>query len=253
MKKKLISLAILLLMVLAFSNTLLGAACWAAPEPFEIISGDGSKVFVFTPAVNEVDRAGAVVYEIVNNERQPIYMVEDLASFAYDNNFYFSDDMMHFARIFPEYGMSAFEVFSYGARTRVVLRSDFIDDYASIEAESSVGPFYKVTWSIEEHSTQNATITIITNEGTVYFDLATARFSSEKDSTIDLETTSGSTPVPVAQTRSPSVQGTDSPAGDTYTQNPQADNSPIPLFAIIGAPVTLLSAGAIIAVKRNKD
>ena len=83
-----------------------------------------------------------------------------MASFAYESNFYFSDDMMHFARIFPPYGMSAFEVFSGGIRTRVVTRDDFIDDYASIESDSSIGPSYTVTWKIEEGNSLHAIFVI---------------------------------------------------------------------------------------------
>ena len=125
-------------------------------------------------------------------------MVEDLSSFAYESNFHFSTDMMHFARIFPPFGMYAFEVFSYGVRTRVVLRSDFIEDYASIESISSIGPFYTVTWRIEEDTVQNATITINTDEDSaIFFDLATARFHSEDVLPINYEAPSMVYPVPL--------------------------------------------------------
>ena len=88
--------------------------------------------------------------------------------------------MMHFARVFPPYGMPAFEVYSYGIRTRVVMRNDFIEDYGNIESLTSIGPFYTVRWRIEENLTQNTIITINTNEDSaVLFDLAAARFHFE--------------------------------------------------------------------------
>ena len=172
---------LILVVLLIFMSTTTVLACWAEPESFEIFSDDNSKVFVFIPPSFEdgVADAYAALYEIIDNERHPVYTVEGLSSFAYEGNFRFSTDMMHFARIFPQFGMDAFEVFSYGVRTRVVLRSDFIDDYESAGALTSVGPSYTVNWRIKEHATQDAVITIHTDEGIVHFNLATAKFDWE--------------------------------------------------------------------------
>jgi len=229
--KKFIVFVIALVMVFAFSNILQVSACWIAPEPFEIISDDGSKVFVFTPSADDLNNAYAAVYEIINNERQLVYSVEDLSSFAYKSNFHFSTDMMHFARIFPGYGMSTFEVFSYGIRTRVVMRSDFIEDYDTIGSLSSIGPFYKVTWRIEEHSIQNTTITINTDEdNTVFFDLATAKFNSESILPIHYKTLAEISPIPI----------------------PQMQNSPITLFIIIGAIVIFITTSVCLLKKQKR-
>ena len=177
MKKILLCLCVIL--TLALSNALSVAACWAAPEPFEIFSDDGNKVFVFIPDEDALANAYAAVYEIINNnERQIIYTLKDLSSFSYESNFYFSNDMMHFIRRFNESGMPAFEVFSNGVRTRVIMRNDFIKNYAKIEAETSVGPLYSVGWQIEEHTPQNAIFAINTDEGNTFlFDLTTAEFT----------------------------------------------------------------------------
>jgi hypothetical protein len=153
-------LCICLALAIVFLNTFPVIACWGAPEAFEIISDDETKVFVFTPAEDGISSANAAVYKIVNNKRRLIYTVKDLTSFAYESNFYFSADMMHFARIFPKYGMDAFEVFSNGSRTRVVMRDDFIEDYGSVKSDRSVGPLYKVTWEIQEELHQNTTFII---------------------------------------------------------------------------------------------
>jgi len=154
------------------------------PVEFEIFTKDKDKVFVFIPSEDGFDNAYAAVYEIINNERRIIYTVENLTSFAYEVNFYFSTDMTHFIRTFPESGMSAFEVFSNGTKTREVKRSDFIKNYSGIESETSVGPMYTITWEIEEHSTYDESITIKTSEGnTLSFDFATAEFNSENIAT----------------------------------------------------------------------
>jgi len=173
-------LFVCLMLAFTFFNTLPVKACWMAPEPFEIISEDAGRIFVFTPDEYGSADAYAAVYEIINNERQIVYTVEGLSSFAYEGNFHFSSDMTHFVRTFPAPGMPVFESFTNGVRTRVVMRSDFIEDYSTAEAFTSIGPSYTVNWRIEEHSPKNGTLTISTDEGnTVIFDLATARFDSE--------------------------------------------------------------------------
>jgi hypothetical protein len=203
-----------------------------APEPFEIISEDGTKVFVFTPAEDGVSSANAAVYEIVDNERQLIYEVEDLSSFAFESNFFFSADMMHFARVFPPYGMDTFEVFSNGIRTRVVTRDDFIENYASVESESSIGPFYTVTWQIKEDLHQNNTIVISTDENdAILFDLATARFESENAVPSHIETPVGADIVPLAASGNQPES----------VQTPQTQSPLAQIFIVTGVAVALIA------------
>ena len=182
MKK--IIICCLLIFMLIYNYTQKANACWSQPVAFEIFSESGNKVFVFNPDEHTIENAYAAVYEIINNERHVVYTVENLTSFAYEGNFYFSTDMTHFIRTFPESGMSAFEVFSNGTKTREVKRSDFIKNYSGIESETSIGPMYTVTWEIEEHTTYDEIITIRTSEGnTMFFDFATAEFNSENIAT----------------------------------------------------------------------
>ena len=247
MKKSLLCLCLAL--SFAMFNALPAAACWMAPVPFEIFSGDGSKVFVFTPSEDGMVNADAAVYEIVGGERRLVYTVEDLSSFAYESNFHFSDDMMHFARIFPPFGMDAFEVFSYGARTRVVIRSDFIEDYDSVEAYTSVGPFYTVTWNIEEYLTGDATITISTSEDdTVLFDLAAARFYSEEV----LPAPPEAYPDPAPPEPDPPAEAYEAPPEPSPAPAPQAQNSHAAVFVIAGAVVAAIAAGVFLLKRRRE-
>ena len=155
---------------------------------------------MFIPSENSLANAYAAVYEIVNNERQVVYTVEGLTSFAYESNFRFSADLTHFARTFPAPGMPAFEVFANGVKTRVVMRNDFIEDYDSTVEFTSIGPAYMVNWRIEEHPPYNDTIIISTSEdNTFIFDLMTARFDSEYD--LPDETLPEFTPVPILKTQ----------------------------------------------------
>ena len=176
MKKSIICL--LLVMVFALSGITSAMACWSSPESFEILSEDGKRVFVFNPAEYANGDAYAALYEINNNQRQVIYTVENLSSFSYENSFRFTADMMHFVRIFPPYGMPVFEVFSNGIKTHIVHRNDFIKDYAGIESESSIGPFYTVTWEIDEHTPYNDMLIVRTTEGnTLLYNLITNEFT----------------------------------------------------------------------------
>jgi len=240
-----------LALVFIFSNPLPVSACWMAPEPFEIVSDDGSKVFVFIPDEYGSDIARAAVYEIINNERQLVYSVEGLSSFAYESNFHFSADMMHFARRFPPPGMSAFEVFSYGARTRVVMRSDFIEDYAVEKGFTSIGPEYTVSWRIEEHSYQDAIITINTDEASaILFDLATARFSWEY---IHYETPTEISPVPIYQTPHSPASIIETNVENSNAPAIQAQNSPILIFVVVGTVIVFITASAHLLNKRRKE
>jgi hypothetical protein len=233
------------------------AACWRAPETFDIFSEDGSKVFVFIPDEYSRGNAYAAVYEIVNNERQLIYAVEDLASFAYEGNFHFSNDMTHFIRTFPAPGMPVFEAFTNGIRTRVVMRSDFIENYAGEEGFTSIGPSYTVNWQIEEHSPYIDTIAINTGEGNIlFFDLATARFTSEE--TLIDETPYEETPVPVLQTQPSPI----AISNIVSLNEPESEDPPVPvpqtpppstgIYVIIGSVVVIIGVGVYLLEKRKK-
>jgi len=177
MKK--IVLCVCLIAILVLSAVVPVSACWPPPAPFEVVSGDGNRVFVFDPTQYDMGNANAAVYEIVNSERQLLYTVEDLATFAYRENFHFTADLTHFIRTFPNPGMSyAFEVFSYGVRTRVVLRSDFIEDYTAARmGVTSVCPPYAVGWQIIDRSLDGDTFTIYTGESSTFvFDIRASEF-----------------------------------------------------------------------------
>jgi len=241
------ALALCLVLVFTFSSALQAFACWNAPEPFEIISDDGSKIFVFIPDEYGLDIAYAAIYEIINNEKQLVYSVEDLASFAYKSNFHFGADMMHFARVFPGHGTSAFEVFSYGVRTRVVMRSDFIEDYDSAKGFTSIGPMYTVIWRIEENSTQNTTITINTDEdNAILFDLATAKFTWENVSPLRYEALPEVSAYPI--TTAQNVPVTIIEANDEIVSEAisQTQNTPIVIWVIVGAVAAFMTVGVFI-------
>ena len=257
MKKIMKILLLLIVFALVFSSTLTAMACWEQPESFEVLSEDGNKVFVFTPDDYGITNAYAAVYEIINNERQLVYTVDDLSSFAYKSNFHFSADMTHFARTFNPSGMPVFEVFSNGVRTRTVMRNDFIEDYASEDGLTSIGPIYTVGWIIEESSPYSDAIAISTDEGsTLYFDLATARFSFEAD--LPVYTQSEATHITVSQVQPLPVENSDddallietlfvvTPVHDSQTQSSQVG------IIIAGFVAMCVVASVLFYIKRSK-
>ena len=240
------------------------AACWEAPEPFEVYSADTGKVFVFIPYEGRLDNAIAAVYKIVDGERQLVYTVEDLASFAYESNFHFSADMMHFARIFPQYGMDTFEVFSYGVRTRVVTRNEFIENYASVDVYTSIGPFYSVRWRIIEDSAQGTVVGVSTCEyDGLLFDLATARFCFEDVVPIYAEPVyyvaaqPDVAPEPAVPTPAPQVQEASfvrdvTMDGFSIEPVPRALFSPTAIVIIVCAAVVFIAAGVFLLKMRRR-
>ena len=251
-------LLLCLVLMLTFSSTLTAWACWMAPEPFEIVSEDGSRVFVFIPIPDAYgfDITHAALYEIAGDERRLIYTVQDLSSFAYESNFHFSADMMHFARVFPPHGMNAFEVFSYGERTRVVMRSDFIDDYATYEVLTSVGPMYAVTWRAVtwriEESPQGAAIKINTDEDSaILFDLATATFAWEDVLPAQYKPLPGVYAYFISGTQNSPVAIDVTPPDVSSNPISHAQNPPILIFAIASGVLALI-AGGVFLLKRQK-
>ena len=245
-------IALFVAVMMTFAFTLPASACWMAPEPFEISSDDGSRIFVFIPDEHGSGNAYAGVYEIVNNERQVVYAVQDLSSFAYEGNFYFSADMTHFIRTFPAPGMPVFEAFTNGVRTRVVMRNDFIRDYASEEGFTSIGPSYTIHWRIEEHSPENGTVTIRTDEGNAFiFDLAAARFDSEDILPARYDALPEASPDPITQTPNPYATVNEATSEAPSVPNPQTQNSPILVIVIASVVAAFITAGVFVLHKRK--
>ena len=241
LKKAIGMVPFLTVCALVLLTALPAMACWAQPEAFEVLSEDGSRVFVFVPDEDGISDATATVYEVVDGERQVLYTVEGLSSFAYKSNFHFSADLTHFARTFNPTGMPAFEVFSNGVRTRTVVRSDFIDDYDGEEALTSIGPMYTIRWEIEAGAPQGDVLTIGTDEGnTLHFDLATARFSTEPDLTVQAK----------GSDNAPRVEGlsgtplTQPPGAQPPAQAPQKRPPYLGIALMVGTVALLAGLGA---------
>ncbi|MCL2628184.1 MAG: hypothetical protein FWD44_05775 [Oscillospiraceae bacterium] len=227
----------LLVVALISVNAQPAQACWMAPLEFELFSKDGSRVFVFEPRSDDPNTATAGVYDYIDGKLQLIYEVKGLASFTYASCFFFTDDMMHFINVFPQEGADAFEAFSSGIRTRVVERSEFIDNHASIEGESSIGPNYTVNWKIEGYSSaEHAFVISTTEDKTLLFDPVTAEF------------------VPIGYV--PASLSNAKPAPVQYTGTQLVDVSQpsfplVPVLLIGGSLAVLVGIGLVVYFKRR--
>lgn len=127
---------IILIAVALFSSTLFASADeWIEPGPFDIRSGDGSMVFRF-----EADASSrystAAVYQ--NTDPQTLlYEVQNLRAFAFERDFFFSNDFRHFAYMpSPDFDI-AIEFFSEGVLTKTYYIKDLVKNHKKIQYSTS--------------------------------------------------------------------------------------------------------------------
>ena len=141
--------------------------------------------------------------------------------------------------------MSAFEVFSNGVRTRTVMRNDFIGDYASIEAETSIGPFYTVGWRIEPYPSENTLIRIHTDEGSpFFFDLETAESASVSQAPASPIETAEFIPAP--PTPASPIEAAEVPPDS------RAPALPVVVFIIAGFSIIFVGAGMFFLARHKR-
>ncbi|MCL2857980.1 MAG: hypothetical protein FWE19_09785, partial [Oscillospiraceae bacterium] len=122
-----------------------------------------------------------------------------------------------------------------------------------IEAETSVGPFYTVTWRIEDYPPENTTIAINTDEDSaILFDLATATFTWEDVLPIHYETLPEASPVPIYQTQNSPTTTYEISYEIPHAPASQAQNPPFLILVGIGAVVAFIATGVYLLIKRRK-
>lgn len=171
-------LAIICVLVLLFGTINAAADQWMAPSPFTISSDDGSRVFRFDPDSETID-GRAVLYDN-SNPPKVIYTVKDISSWAYESNFYFSDDFKNFV-FFPPAGFDiAFEFYSNGELQKTYYINELVRLSWVIPKSTS-----KAWWlGFDADIVQRQNIVMFeTVEGLTYnFDIATGQFVDEKGS-----------------------------------------------------------------------
>ena len=132
------------------------ADTWIAPVPFEVWSADGSYVFRFDPyETSALYTADDVV----------VYTVEGLRSHAYENDFFFSNDMRRFIFIPQADHEIALEKFNYGERVSTAYIADLVDDMSAVTHSVSIA-FWR-NWE-PEWDAATETLTVTTIDGLTY-------------------------------------------------------------------------------------
>lgn len=159
-------LASLMMLLFLFGQIFASADSWIPPTSFEIESKDGSKVFRFEP--NSNNHSTAVLYDN-SNPPKAIYTVENLRSWAYENNFFFSDDLMHFFFIPPADFDIALEFYSKGKLKKTYYIKDLVKDHSKISYSISSAWWLKEGVKVSQ---DNNTLTLTTVDNLTYnFDI----------------------------------------------------------------------------------
>lgn len=178
--KRLLSVFIV---VLIFGEIFAAADSWIPPTSFEIQSEDGSKIFRFEPdPENAFDsHCKAALYD---NTDQLIYIVENLRSWAYENNFFFSEDFRNFAFIPPADFDVGLEFYSNGVLKKTYHIKDLVKDHDKISYSTTKAWWLKGDANISEDCN---TLTITTVDGLIYhFDIASGAVLNIKTDSSDI-------------------------------------------------------------------
>ena len=159
-----------LLIVIVCSLALLSfpasADSFMAPVPFETTYPNGDKVFRFDPKDND-GPAEAAVYT-TTEPRELVYSVENLSSFAYYRDFYFSPDMMSFAYIPMADKNTAIKFYSNGILKKEYKIDDLVRNMSKVSYSVSTA-----LWSDSVPVSNGNILTITTVDNMTYdFDIS---------------------------------------------------------------------------------
>lgn len=138
------------------------ADTWVPPASFEIQSKDGSKVFRFEP--DSDNHSTAALYDSSDPPKE-IYTVENLRSWAYENNFFFSEDFMNFVFIPPADFEIALEFYTNGKLKKTYYIRDLVKDHSKI-SYSETSAWWQKTGV--KASRDNNTLTFTTVDDLTY-------------------------------------------------------------------------------------
>ena len=183
MKK--IAVLVLVMCLIAIGGRLSSEAYRAMiPQSFERVSEDGSAILRYRGWDYENDRYLLSVYRNYG-DMQLIYTIEDIWLSSLGNSF--SDDMMYF--VHSEYRDRGNEIifFAYGEVVGRVARSEFIEDYSSIDERFMNRPWL-IGWRMLKLDSDALEFTIRTCEGrAIVFDMTNGEIILDTTDELEFE------------------------------------------------------------------
>ena len=165
-------LVITLFLAVLFSQA--AFACWSPPQPFEIYSEDGSRVFWFI-FYDEQGLLESGVYDTATGEL--IYAIDDLHGATSQNEMFFSSDMRYLAYIRPN-SIPAVQFFADGQLIHSYYANDLVRSTRQI-MDLSIGPQWR-RWDSPVTFADNR-LTLTTIDGITYtFDITIGRIIARR-------------------------------------------------------------------------
>ena len=110
---------------------------WAPPAPFEIVSSDGTMVFRFSPDDPFGGAAGVAGVYTVGEPEELVYAVQGLRSWAFPENFFFSEDFRSFVFVPSPTEDIALEFYTDGVVVKTYRVKDLVKDRSKLTHSTS--------------------------------------------------------------------------------------------------------------------
>ncbi|MDR0782251.1 MAG: LPXTG cell wall anchor domain-containing protein [Propionibacteriaceae bacterium] len=151
---------------------------WVGAQEFKVWSADGSRLFHFIPEPSSFEpssMADARVYAVdpLTGNQSLLYVVQGLRSWAYEHNFYFTEDFMSFAHVPQPTRDVAVEFFTQGVLVRTYEINDLVKNRNMLTHSTSA-----IWWEDRSEprglSLEEGTLTLRTVDNRTYqFDITT--------------------------------------------------------------------------------
>ena len=174
--KKIIFLITVYIALILFGSFQVAADSFMPPEPFEIWSDDGTIVFRWNPGDSYNWTFGAQASVYLNGEL--LYSVENLPMLGeWAQNFFFSQDFIHFIHA-PTTGHEvALRFYSYGELVKTYYIADLVRDMRKVTRSETMAMWTGIigdSRSWFEHILEHDILRVQTVDGILYeFDLTT--------------------------------------------------------------------------------
>jgi hypothetical protein len=171
-----------LLVTIVFLSCTLPVAAdeWMAPGEFEIISEDGEKIFRFdSDSADETSNYSTAAVYLNTEPSKLVYSVENLRSWTYKDNFFFSEDFQSFAHMpSPDFEI-AIEFYVEGHLVKTYDIKDLVRNHSKISYSTSSAWWKNSDVKVSQDQDR---LTVTTVDGLTYvFDINTGEIIEKSE------------------------------------------------------------------------